>query len=220
LDNSRVNAAIELAGLFNNPEATKCLLIYLNALHDGKFTNYSTFQVNKIIKKNHEDFKKLYFSLGNEQKMDYFLNLLQVLDDGRDSVYTKFIEMIKNRKYATVEKLVEYIIKFKLYGSDLQFSQEGNYNAVTLTTAHSSKGKEWNVVYNTISRYDGIGNVSSEEVEETRRLFFVSTTRAKKELIVLATEYVGGEDNPDRHINRYLKEVKKGPVRYKNMLSL
>jgi DNA helicase-2/ATP-dependent DNA helicase PcrA len=85
----------------------------------------------------------------------------------------------------------------------------GNENAVTLTTAHKSKGLEWQVVYiyrfadthwgnktrrEMIKLVPGIINLEDTEKEdknsEERRLFYVAMTRAKQSLYLTgAVEY-------------------------------
>ena len=80
-----------------------------------------------------------------------------------------------------------------------------DYPGVVLTTAHSSKGLEWPVVYNSISKYQ---NNSTKISEETRRLLFVSCTRARDELYVTGQYAVSSaKDFKNRQLNEYLKEA-------------
>ena len=73
---------------------------------------------------------------------------------------------------------------------------EDRVNAVTLTTAHSSKGREWKKVYVYLNRfkYPKTYNIWVPEkntfaVEEERRLLFVAVTRAKESLTILGDKY-------------------------------
>ena len=98
-------------------------------------------------------------------------------------------------------------------------SQE--YAGVTLTTAHSSKGLEWEYVFASISDYDNkvINKKKADdpEVEEIRRLEFVAFTRAKDHLMVTSTYEAWNEPKKDpesgktigRDIgyNRFLQEL-------------
>jgi len=77
-------------------------------------------------------------------------------------------------------------------------------------TAHSSKGLEWPVVYNMISKYDSESLNTSEKIEERRRLLFVSATRARDELYITGQwrAYVKVDEanpkNRQEKMNRYL----------------
>lgn len=83
---------------------------------------------------------------------------------------------------------------------------------MTLITAHSSKGLEWPVVFNTITNYDSTrlhSNSShvTKDIEETRRLLFVSTTRAR-DLLCLTGVYVAYGSEKEGYIyNQFVKEL-------------
>lgn len=210
LNNSNVQAAIEFAQFATNPENTKSLTVYLNAVLRNNLMNLSTEQINKLIKKNQEDFINVYGNLPYEERVDMIYYCLDMLSEEDDEVYAKFLEMLKDRKYMA-DKLLDYIIKFRKYESDLAIAQSGKFEAVTLTTAHSSKGKEWNTVFTTISQYDTLIPMRRDEVEETRRLIFVAMTRARKELTVTSTERIGAENNPNCHRHKFFWEILECP---------
>ena len=70
-------------------------------------------------------------------------------------------------------------------------SQTQDRDAVTLTTGHQAKGLEWQVVF-AIWLSDGmfpnrrvLDEASAEGLEEERRLFYVTVTRAKDELYMI-----------------------------------
>ena len=76
-----------------------------------------------------------------------------------------------------------------------------------LSTIHSAKGQEWDVVY-VLNVVDGcipsdMATGSKEEIEEERRLLYVAMTRAKDQLYLLQPHrfYTGSSRrNGDRHI--------------------
>ena len=121
----------------------------------------------------------------------------------------------------------QYCNDFNLYGDHEEKRRENNYPGVVLTTAHSSKGMEWNVVFNSLSKYDdkSIHTTKSyrnnDIAEERRRLLFVSATRAKKELYITST-YVAYGSGKDMRLNIFLEEACKaadapyndGAIRY------
>ncbi len=88
-------------------------------------------------------------------------------------------------------------------------------NAVTLMTAHSAKGLEFEVVFIT-GMEDGLFPVSSscnseEELEEERRLFYVAVTRAKDKLYITHSNqrYRHGELSYQLK-SRFITEISQG----------
>lgn len=208
VSNSRVDAILNLAGYILNNEATTLLMTYLNALFNGEIMEKD---VNRQIKTNKEFFENYYYNLSNEQQLTYIFNLFDVLDDGNDDIYSSFLRMLKEKNFATAGNLCTYMVKYLMYGTDVEFRIDGKYNAVTLTTAHSSKGKEWDVVYATISEFDTKIEKKFEDYEETRRLLFVTITRARKELNLSGTYYIGSPDDPMRRTNKFMQELTNAP---------
>ena len=90
-----------------------------------------------------------------------------------------------------------------------------------LSTIHSAKGQEWDVVY-ILNVVDGcipsdMATGSKEEIEEERRLLYVAMTRAKDQLHVIQPHrfYIGSSRrNGDRHVyaprTRFLPEAMLG----------
>jgi DNA helicase-2/ATP-dependent DNA helicase PcrA len=71
---------------------------------------------------------------------------------------------------------------------DLAVGGDGEDDALILSTAHSSKGKEWDVVF-VIHAADGVFPMAraagdEAQVEEERRLLYVALTRARDQLVV------------------------------------
>jgi DNA helicase II / ATP-dependent DNA helicase PcrA len=79
-------------------------------------------------------------------------------------------------------------------------------DCLILSTIHSAKGQEWDVVY-VLNVVDGcipsdMATGSKEEIEEERRLLYVAMTRAKDQLLLLQPHrfYTGSSRrNGDRH---------------------
>jgi DNA helicase-2/ATP-dependent DNA helicase PcrA len=117
-----------------------------------------------------------------------------------DKVVYSFIENIKSKTFYTFNEFLNYLYKIALYKDDTSIDKDENkYDAIVLTTAHSSKGKEWSVVINSINNYKY--DVPEKELEEERRLLFVSITRAKDELYIT---YNTSEDKT-RNKGKYCK---------------
>jgi len=95
-------------------------------------------------------------------------------------------------------------------------------DAVSLTTAHSSKGLEYDYVF-IIGVEEGIFPSSrsistKEDIEEERRLCYVAITRAKKELRIshAKTRTQGGDFNKPAYESRFIVEIDPDLIKIKN----
>jgi len=100
-----------------------------------------------------------------------------------DELYNVATFFTRENEDPTLQGFLEQVT----LSSDLDTYSEGD-NAVTLMTAHSSKGLEFPVVF-IVGLEEGIfpherSMNNSEELEEERRLMYVAMTRAEKELIL------------------------------------
>lgn len=120
-----------------------------------------------------------------------------------DEIYAGFLE--KLLRHQTVEQIIQYAHDFYDYGEKETQKRKKDYPGVVLTTAHSSKGKEWPVVINGISKYHE-KNLKADEMEEKRRLFFVSATRARDELFITGQSVAYG-DKENHVYNKFLKDA-------------
>ena len=81
--------------------------------------------------------------------------------------------------------------------------------ALTLTTVHSAKGREWPVVF-MIGLAEGQFPISyarsEEQIEEERRLFYVGITRAQRELYLSFAER-SKEGSSQRQVSRFLEAL-------------
>lgn len=184
IDNINVQCIVNLANFFRNNEHDYYLMEYLY------LTNNFEDQTNEDIIEITNDFKiKLieYFNTleTEESKIEYFYSLLTPLVE-KDEVAKSFVANIQTKTFYTFNQLLDYLYKVILYHDETSIEKDENkYNAVTLTTAHSSKGKEWSTVITTINsfKYEDIQNDLSL-LEEERRLLFVDITRAKDKLYI------------------------------------
>jgi len=190
LENSRVNAAIALTYLYFDEEDSAGALSYLNAKADMELlTMFTDDSINKQV----EDLQKKMAIIRNNKSVKAFMKLLEDLG-GEDEIYDSFLEKIKNQA-TNLNKLTAYIRDFNTYGDTEKVKRELEYSGVILTTAHSSKGLEFPVVINSISSYT---SANARACNEEWRLFFVSATRAREELVVTTKLY-----SDTRKKNRY-----------------
>ncbi|WP_125154839.1 ATP-dependent helicase [Clostridium rectalis] len=197
LDNTNVQCIINLANFFRNMEQDYYLMEYL-LIADNRLLEIDKESFKEIVQTIKNEIMEEVQEINNkvddesiegvnkeELKINCFYKRIQSIID-KDEVAKSFIENIQNRKFYTFNELLSYLYKIALYNDDTSIKKDDKkYNAVILTTAHSSKGKEWSVVINSINKYkyEDIKN-DLDLLEEERRLLFVSLTRAKDELYI------------------------------------
>ena len=142
-------------------------------------------------------------ALSERERKEEMEKMFRAIDSNEDELYNNFIENLLQRK--SVQEMAEYARDYERFGGDMTFRRTRLYPGVQLITAHSSKGLEYPVVYDDISDYESRDLTKQEDIEEARRLLFVSSTRARDELYVLST-YVSYGAKGKHKYNRYLNE--------------
>ena len=201
LDNSKVQGLIALCRMIKDKNDTQDIAIYENTVRDGSLLDLTDEEIIKVIEKRQNLIKEFHHKEFNE-KLDTFNKMADeiVADD----------EIAKNLRdrldhFPTLGEKFDYIEKFVKFNGE-KLKRDGKYSGVVLTTAHSSKGLEYNIVINSISKYDKM-NRSFKAIEENRRLLFVSSTRARDELYITGQYKVGGNSKEGYVYNRYLEEA-------------
>lgn len=203
VENSRVRATVALVNALYDASDTKDMLVYANAAIGGGVLSMSEEAIQEELEKT-ADLITTYHSMPTEEeKKQYLFALFERINYNEDEIYSEFL---KKLAFKPLPKILEYIHEFYLYGSDSAIKRTHTYPGIVLTTAHSSKGLEWPVVYNMISKYDGSElPKNTASIEERRRLLFVSATRARDELYVTG-QYVAYGKKGDYQYNRFLIE--------------
>ncbi len=203
MENSKVKAALSLTKAYGDPELSACLLEFVNCKLQGIILNYTDIEIATEIATLKQALINIK-TLPEMQRKQEFLNLLNSINDD-DEVYESFLENISRKPY--MGKLIDYCRDFETFGEGMAIKRESDYSGIVLTTAHSSKGLEWPIVYNSISKYWGVDTMKRKDAEEERRrLFFVSATRARDELYITGqTRAFGTKD--DAVYNQYLIET-------------
>lgn len=137
----------------------------------------------------------------NEQKQA-FINFIEDIKCD-DEVVENFQEGLENKDF---DEIIEYCREFTLYGDGVEYTRTQEYPGVCLVTAHSSKGREWPVVYMSISKYQKGDKMPKKEVQEMRRLMYVSSTRARDELFVTGL-FGTGSEKTGRTMNLFVMEA-------------
>lgn len=202
-ENSKVLAALDMLRFINNTEAAEAEMSWLNCLLKNTLLQYSDDDIEKMLLDTKLEVEKLR-SYPEREKLETLFKMLDNLDDD-DEVYESFVDTLKMR--GTTKKLFQYCADFELFGAECAVKRQNDYPGVVLTTAHSSKGLEWPIVFNSISKYD-MPEIRRKKMllEEKRRLFFVSSTRARDELYITG-EYVAFGSRDDKTYNQFLVEA-------------
>lgn len=203
-DNPKVVSCMALFRFLNYPDDESAAAVYFNGCSKGMFLSDPNHPQNilsaQVYAQNFQTWK-------DSDKRENFLTLARCLTVDNDEIFEDFINTLERKK--TWGALVSYLSDFLIYGSKKQKKRILEYPGVVLTTAHSAKGLEWDAVYTSITKFDNKllrSRVRSEELEETRRLLFVTITRARKELY-LTSKYYSFGDARDHELNIFMKEV-------------
>jgi len=221
IENSRVRGAMKLCDAFFDPDATQSYFEYLVPKYDGKiYEELTDDEISAEIDELRRSFSSFEL-MTPENQLRKWHEYLEAINIGDDELYQKWLDMVYDEdtkidpddpNKSALAKEIEFIQNFKRFGKDTEAKMDQRYEGVTLITAHSSKGLEWPVVINSISDYDSrvlhkARNVM--EVEERRRLLFVSMTRAK-ELLHVVSEYVAYSDEfAGETYNQFLHDLYK-----------
>lgn len=202
LKNARVLAAIGLLKYMKDPTDTASAFLYLNAVSENTVLNEKNAEeIMKDIKDLNMQLEYIQ-SLPKQQAYVILKSMLELLDM-TDEIYEGFLKKLMKRK--SLEEIMQYAQDFYDYGEKETEKREKDYPGVVLTTAHSSKGKEWPVVINGITKYHKERNFLKNK-EEIRRLFFVSATRARDFLYITGQSVAYG-DKENRTFNKFLVDA-------------
>ena len=202
LENSRVQGICSLARAYRDITATKEVLIVENCLAGGKILSLTDDEIAGVIEDGQQRILAVR-SLFEPKRGESFRNLAKELA-AADDVALNLAERLG--RFVTADEMVSYIEAFiRFDGEDLK--REGLYSGVVLSTAHSSKGLEWPVIINSVTKYDKKDGMSGREREEQRRLLFVSATRARDELYITGQVRLSGTAETGYAVNRFLDEA-------------
>ncbi len=199
-DCARKNPVVlkELLYYYRNEIAMQetCRKLFEDIEQIGRMRPYTAVHyIRQVI--GYDDFLKETFGVQESEK------LIQTADD-----FQKLAKQYKNFK-----DLYDYIgqcrdkVKQKLAEDEAQDARK--QAGIRLMTMHASKGLEFETVYLpdiNEGRIPSKQSVTTEEIEEERRMFYVAMTRAKKELHLLYCTKKNGKEIPSRFLEPILKK--------------
>ncbi len=216
-ENTRVIAATNLFECFGDDESTQGIFDYLTVVSDNQFKDLPENEQIQMI----DDMRRELTNLKEKSAFTQRTRMHELLDalDKDDEIYIAWKDMMYQEALTGCQKegsinnepywIYDTIRKFKLYGQKTEIKMNRDYVAdFILTTAHSSKGLEYDCVFVLLDDFDNQRyHKNKVECEEERRLIFVAMTRAKKELYCTGS-YVCWSNEFDGDVyNQFLREL-------------
>lgn len=205
LDNPRVKGAIGLVKfILSNNEFEG--VNYINVRDNGETINKSNEEIKNdvlILQKDIENIKTV---------SDLFERFNELDQHEYDEIYQSFLEDIRTAQDEAIaqnrlNEIYEYIIDFERFGKKQTARKEKSYNGVVLSTMHSSKGKEWPIVFCSVSKLHP-RTLQAADIPEKNRLLFVACTRAKAELHITGVDIAFKSASAGDIENMFLAECK------------
>lgn len=192
MDNHNIRLAINLAKYLRS-EDVDVDDYYLFEFFLGLGHEVTTIEdVIDMVDKHKE--KILELEEWGEDRFGLYVELVELLFDKEDdTIAMEFVgNLLEYKKWITFREYADHVTKYVVYQDDSQAEKDENkYEAVTLITAHSSKGLEWDMVITSINKFHYEDLKTTDDLDEERRLLFVTVTRAKNDLIIT---YNTGQD--------------------------
>lgn len=181
LENPRVRGAIALVKFMNDQNEFNGMA-FMNARENGQFISKSSDEIKTAVESLAEDVK-------NIKTVTELFDWFSTIDpEDVDEIYQSFLNDIKTAEANNIEKedltsICQYILDFERFGQKQTARREKVYNGVVLSTMHSSKGKEWPIVFCSVTKLH-TRNLQQDEIPEKNRLLFVACTRAREGLYI------------------------------------
>lgn len=201
MENSRIVAILSFARLCVDQTSSKDALICANALLNGNILDCKMDEIQGKIDEVTERAASISTMQPNDQRKAFLDFVEEIRCD--DEVIDNFKERLEFKDY---DEIIDYCNAFDLYGAGVEYTRLQEYPGVCLVTAHSSKGREWPIVYMSVTKYQKSDQMVRRDVQEMRRLMYVSATRARDELYVTGL-FGTGSAKTGRVMNRFIAEA-------------
>lgn len=187
-DNDNVKNIIGFSNFLIDTKLNLHFAEFLQITQYEAFTNATDTKLFVSSEKN--KFLGEYEPLNEIERIGMVFKLLEPLAI-EDRAVERLIEVCGHKKFATIKSLSEFLNKIESYDSEIAIEKDDSiYNSVVLTTAHASKGREFEVVIGLISKFD-YNMVNMDKRDEERRVLFVLITRAKEQLMLAVAKNTG-----------------------------
>lgn len=195
----KVANLLYLSKFLSNPDNN--MLEYVKYLQIADYTefmkNFKTSNFNKYLEDKFNEILDKIDLKNPVELLDIYFELLSELA-AKDYMIETFMNHMKSKRFRSIYDINDYCKKINLYGIDIKAKGLDVESNVVITTAHSSKGREFDTVIMDTSTFK-----SAEE--EDRRLFYVAMTRTKENLYFVDVERKGQRK---KDCSRYLMPIK------------
>lgn len=181
-DNPKIKNLIDFTKYLLDTKKTLYLAEFLQAADPDAFE--SQINLSKYIgeesKKIEIELEELKLTSNNidEDLVKFFYDKIEKIDS-TDKALIEFKDILNAKNFKKLEDLNIFLSKFKAFDSDLGIEKdEEAYDAITLMTPHSAKGREFKVIFGLMDKF------KFGEEEDTRCLF-VTITRAIEQLFLV-----------------------------------
>lgn len=206
LGNDRVRAAIAFTHVILDGTDKWNALVAANAVMDGGIMDISEEEMNAKTDEVMKKASDIRLCADPAQQKELFFQFLDSVTHGDEAVES-FRESLE---YMDYEDMLAYMIDLEVYDAEnleMTFTRTGSYaGRVYVTTDHSAKGREWDVVIMSVTKFmRATEKPSVKSRMEARRLLYVGATRAREQLYITGQYGTGTIQN--RIMNPYLFEV-------------
>jgi Superfamily I DNA and RNA helicases len=197
-DNNKVKNIIGFSNFLVDNTLDLHFAEWLQVSNYEEFSNVDDLRIFIATEKN--KFLEAYEALDGPGRVNMFYTLLEPIAQ-QDRAVERLLNICKRKGFITPKEVSEFLVKIKKYDSELAIEKDDSvYNSVVLSTAHASKGREFEVVIGLMDEYrhttkDDIASIA--KTEEERRLLIVTITRAKEHLLLTYEKRNGFVDEVD-----------------------
>ena len=191
---------------------------YTNNVWDGLYKFYEEqewmqnrldeLQYNLQIIREYKPYDMIHYirnNIGYDKYLSNYAEYRKIGIEGLLEILNEIGESTKN--YQTTEEWFAHIEEYRKLIEENDNNNNFYKDAVTLTTMHSSKGLEFDIVW-IIGAVEGLipheKSNRDRDIEEERRLFYVGMTRAKEYLYI---SYIDNRYDEEVKQSRFLEEI-------------
>ena len=193
-DNQMIGV-MALAGWIEDKSNIRDLAIWLRHANHADFD--SQYDIATYLALHSAELNEVFKEKSDEEKYREFRSLININLEWKASPSLKTWLAMEDEKEPSMTRACEFLRRLRESNSNLSAqAEEVVYDAVTLSTIHAAKGKEWkyvavcaNGLESGVCTAELSGRCKLEYPEESIRTYFVGVTRAREELVISCNKY-------------------------------